>query len=1411
MDDKESPKAERSRARRLLGAAIIAGLLAGVLPLAPPSALAATGATASVDRTLSYRGQSHTYTFTVNNTSTAAEGLGSVAIVRPSTSWTVTSCPAPPPGYTATRTAQYCVWNSSVGSGDDIPAGGSMTFTIRASVAAGDATETGGNWAVYADATDIFNQIDGYVTASETSVGALAASIYAIRITQVSVGTAAPTLGASCPASSKKAPAGSTRVLSVCGYVHGTSAFTAQPKKSSVTGTFVQADGDATTASIPAGAGPVVLANFSLTTVTPTVSSELHLTASLTNNNASVSSPSTRFDGYTTDTTAPAVPSTPDLDPASDTGRSSSDDITRDSTPTFIGTAEPNSQVDIFVGPNLKATATTSGAGSYSATIADAATLTDGARSVTARATDTSGNVSGASAALNVTLDTAQPAGPVLGAGPGSTGSGATPSWSFIGEAEAIFTCSLTRPDTTVVNDTACLSPKTFNISTGGDGTYTFDVTQEDVAGNRSVSSTSTYVLDREGPAAPTISSRPPDATTDPAVAWTFTGEPGGTFECILVRPDLSEVKHNGCASPKSYDLSTGADGTYTFKVRQVDDAGHSGAYASDSFVLDREPPAMPTIDSSPSARSKNTDPTWSFSGEAGGSFVCVLIDPQAVRLSSLDCSSPKTYDIAGGPEGTYTFRVRQIDDLGSTGSFATSSFVLDRDAPAAPSITARPANHDDETSPSWTFEGEAGGTFECVLVLPDATEMSSSSCSSPKSFDIATEDDGTYTFKVRQIDDAGNAGEYQVDDYTLDRVPPGAPSLDTRPADVVSNPAVQWSFSGEAGASFQCVLVKPDLSEIEDTSCGSPKVFDLGAYADGTYTFKVRQVDRAGHPGAYAIDSFYLDREPPAAPTITSQPDATTKNDSPEWRFSGEANTTFECVLVKPGNVQVTTSNCATPRTYDLTGEADGSYTFKVRQFDSVGNPSVFASSSFVLDRNPPAAPSITSQPRNYDDDVAPRWDFTGETGSSFQCVLVRPDTTEVSDMSCSNPKTYELTSEADGTYTFKVQQIDAAGNPGPYATDDYTFDRTPPRPVLMGGAPDLTNDPTHEWTFTGIPNPVFECTLIHPDETTTVDAGCTPPYAVDLTDAPDGTYTLSVRQFLDENGSVPATDTFTLDRQALAPSVSVQPGPVGNDPAPIWAFSGEAGATFECVLVGPDGSAQTDAGCTAPQQPTLGGGDGTYRLKVRQTDAAGNTSAFGSRTYKLDTQAPPAPTFGSTPKRWTRDLTPAWSFTGEAGAAFDCALRRPDGVTTTQPNCSSPTAYVLDRAQGGYTFSVTQTDAAGNQSPASTHSMRVDLKKPVVKRLRVGPKSFRPTRRTVVKIAFGRSEPAVANVIIKKGRKAVKVFKVKRAKSKVALRWKTMYRKKVIKPGKYTVIVKLKDRVGLRATAKKTFTARR
>ena len=111
----------------------------------------------------------------------------------------------------------------------------------------------------------------------------------------------------------------------------------------------------------------------------------------------------------TIDTTAPTAPDTPDLIATSDSGASSTDNATKITTPTFTGTTEANATVTLLEGAAVVGSGKADAAGLWSVTTS---ALADGVHAITARATDVANNVSAASAALSITIDTTPPAIP---------------------------------------------------------------------------------------------------------------------------------------------------------------------------------------------------------------------------------------------------------------------------------------------------------------------------------------------------------------------------------------------------------------------------------------------------------------------------------------------------------------------------------------------------------------------------------------------------------------------------------------------------------------------------------------------------------------------------------------------------------------------------------------------------------------------------------------------------------------------------------------------------------------------------------------------------------------------------------------------------------------------------------------
>ena len=110
----------------------------------------------------------------------------------------------------------------------------------------------------------------------------------------------------------------------------------------------------------------------------------------------------------TVDTVAPGAPTVASFSPDSGTV---GDGITNANHITLTGTAAAGSTVEVFDGATQIGTATANGSGAWSFATA---TLADGSHAFTTKAMDAAGNLSTASAALNVTVDTVAPGAPTV-------------------------------------------------------------------------------------------------------------------------------------------------------------------------------------------------------------------------------------------------------------------------------------------------------------------------------------------------------------------------------------------------------------------------------------------------------------------------------------------------------------------------------------------------------------------------------------------------------------------------------------------------------------------------------------------------------------------------------------------------------------------------------------------------------------------------------------------------------------------------------------------------------------------------------------------------------------------------------------------------------------------------------------
>lgn len=226
------------------------------------------------------------------------------------------------------------------------------------------------------------------------------------------------------------------------------------------------------------------------------------------------------------------APSTPDLATVNDSGRSSADNITNVTTPTFTGTATAGSSVELVVDGVATGVTATATDGTYSLTPTVA--LGNGAHRIIARINGTP-NLD--SAPLAITVDAVAPAATIDPPVPSSPSADNTPTFNFSSnEAGSTFECALSPNNAAFA---PCTSPKTWDAQVSG--THTFSVRATDTAGNVGAATTSTIQIGTTTTPPPVGTAETKDMTSDgnpdvvardsAGVLWLYRGNGNGGFQ----------------------------------------------------------------------------------------------------------------------------------------------------------------------------------------------------------------------------------------------------------------------------------------------------------------------------------------------------------------------------------------------------------------------------------------------------------------------------------------------------------------------------------------------------------------------------------------------------------------------------------------------------------------------------------------------------------------------------------------------------------------------------------------------------------------------------------------------------------------------------------------------------------------
>ena len=570
------------------------------------------------------------------------------------------------------------------------------------------------------------------------------------------------------------------------------------------------------------------------------------------------------------------------------------------------------------------------------------------------------------------------------------------------------------------------------------EGTHTLTVKSEDQAGNLSAPLSYTWQIDLTPPQVQ-ITQNPDPFAASTSATFGFIGND-------LVTPtDLLEyqVSLNGsqftiATSPLNY---TGLpEGSNTFQVEAIDQAGNVSTPKSYTWIVDVTPPTA-TITSKPNTFTNVTSAIFGFSGSDNLSPVGTLAFMVNVDNAGF-VSAISPFALSGLSIGPHSFQVEDMDQAGNVSASAIFNWTIDQTPPMV-TISQGPDLLTTSTSAQFIFSAFDLVSSQSQLVIKDKLDNAAFAiATSPASYQNLSS--GSHTFTVEAFDQAGNVGTASYT-WTVDAIDPTA-SINQEPAPVVNVRTATFGFTGFDNLTQTAQLVF-EVSINGSTFAPATSPVTFSGLPDGSNTFAVEAIDLAGNVGAPASYMWTIDAKPPVI-TFSQKPSAFTPNSTALFAFTSTDNRTPSNLLVLQISFDGSAFKSATSPV-SFTGLPEGSHTVVVDSTDQAGNTGI-ATYTWVIDQTPPTV-SITQQPPLLANTPSATFAFTGSDDVT-PVALLQYQISVDSEPYAVTTSPITLTNDLIvGTHTFSVESIDQAGNLSLPATYSWTVSPPPPATLVQ------------------------------------------------------------------------------------------------------------------------------------------------------------------------------------------------------------------------------------------------------------------------------------------------------------------------------------------------------------------------
>ncbi len=704
--------------------------------------------------------------------------------------------------------------------------------------------------------------------------------------------------------------------------------------------------------------------------------------------------------------------------------------------------------------------------------------------------------------------------------------------------------------------------------------------------------------------------------------------------------------------------------------------------------------------------------------------------------------------------EGTHSLSV-VVTDQGGNASAASVSIAVNVDltAPSAPTVSAvatdNVINSAEQTS---AISGTAEAAATVSLSIGGNVRTATASTGGVWTYTLSAADvtamgQGAETLSATATDAAGNTSTAATLGVTVDTAAPTTTAAVTGANDNVDPTTGTVATGGTSNdntlglsGTVSAALTSGDVVAVYDgttrlgvaTVSGTTWSFDTAGLTNAAHSFKAQVEDAAGNAGAQGTAYTVTVNATVPTATVSVTAAALTSDTTPTFTgvvtgtlATGDVVNVYDGTALLGNGVASGSNWTFTPST--ALGEGAHSFTAVVQ--NSGGNQGTFSTAAATtIDTTAPSAPGInTVATDNIVNALEVGSSISGTNEAGATVALSIGGNSRVATVSGSTWTytlvTADITAMAQGAETLSATQTDAAGNISAAGTRAVTVDTVAPTVtdvLVSAGEAINASEFTAGVTITGAAEAGARVDITFADTTTvrSVTAGSTGAWTYTLVKADisamgQGSETFTVKA-TDASANTGAAASTTISIDTAAPTVSsfalttasdsgTKADGKSNVAAPSIELTAELGSTLSIDLGKGAGYQAAGTGTGASQTLTAGSAyttDGSYTIKVKSTDAAGNTTErSGSYTYDSTVATPALALASDTSTGQKITSSGTVNVTGlESGATWEYSLNA--GSTWTAGSGSS----VALTGDGSKSITVRQTDTAGNISTASS-----------------------------------------------------------------------------------------------------------